>query len=240
MTTALHNEIEYIADILRLTKKEREHLLEGIEGIVSHGESIESHFDYVGCGSYKEVFELSDRFVLKFYGADNPTEKEQDNIYDAAENGFGDMFAATYYFDLSEENYHPYAEFLDEIDNPDYDPEQDESPDNDPYMQVQFYGFCIQPLCHEDNEAIGFTISSREEYVKDVVIPGVSYDKIQKACIEKGHWLHAIAAKYGAQYLNDFLDFIWEYNICDLHSGNLGFFLNENGEYLPKIIDWQS
>ena len=63
----------------------------------------------------------------------------------------------------------------------------------------------------------------------------LSYALIEKSQIRYNQWLKDAMTYYGYEKLVDFIDnFIDYYNMCDLHSGNIGYI---NGNQ-PVILDW--
>jgi hypothetical protein len=198
-------------------------------------------FDIVAYGTYKECYDLSDNFIIKFCSPYNATEKEASILQTAMWEEMDKMFVPseficldgacipmTYLEDGERRSYYS-----------DYGYEDEEPTEVDiTYFEYAIIQPRVTKLVEDDNYKL---LSSFENvYLKDPIVDYTTFEVIPYSALKWSsayhlNWLQAILDCYGQDFFYDFLDFIDEEGIGDLHSSNIGF-LNDK----PVILDWLS
>ena len=215
------NDIEKFANFLRTAGiTQRDNLIERFTHILVTGSISPDEWAIISNGAYKEVYELDDTHVIKFVGASNRTETELWSLNDAIENGFGDIFVHETAIDMEEERVR-----LESI-----------------YEHLGYIIIQEKVVCPygDDEPYTDVTELDKDEYLNNPIVYKngaiVDYDLLIKADITCKEWLQAVIEYFGDEYFNNFLYFIINSGITNLHQENVGFTLSGK----PVIFDWLS
>ena len=223
--------------------------------------SPEDFFDLTGFGHFKECYDFSPSFIIKFCAERNPTTDEAKALEDAFANGMDDIFLPTKYYPL------PYPLYANNLERDDEEAEiYDESTGNwienpEWHDNTVLTAVCIQPkvvsaeryYADEDSDypydklaGAEFMSSSSDktwDSSRDALDIPLSDDRyewrgLNGACLV---WLMDFKKLYGLSRLKQFAKFCEEFHIWDLHSENVGYTLpGADGIEYPIILDWMS
>ena len=208
-------------------------------------------FDPIGYGAYKEVYALSDNYVIKFVSECNNTEEEMRLLNAAVEYDVDPLFPETYFIPLT--GYHP-ALYLLEVDtctNWTFDEEKntyvERDPDYEPNRERADY-VIIQRRVTSVLEDMTFHCvynydceRHRSEYIQlfstraeDDFRP-VPTSLVRQIGVTAVEWHEGILTHFGFDFYTRFAAFCDDNNVRDLHNGNVGFL-----DGIPCIVDWLS
>lgn len=235
-------------DSRRLGKDTIEELTDRLCSTIIYGLSPYEHFDYVHCGAFKECYYLDGHhdYIVKFYSQFNNTTEEINSLSLAEECGVSRFFLPTAFIPFN--GYCVPADHLcDEIyesgANEIYDEENDEYIIDEDFEYPEFIGLEIQPAISmtagNDESDIYLYRPDHSSHYKPVINPAtgekVPDEVIGDIDIASRNWVAKAAFCYGNSALADLAKFVKDFQIKDLHSGNLGYI-----DGLPVIIDWFS
>lgn len=228
---------------------------EALDYILENNFTPDAKFNYLGNGAFKEAYTLigAENVIIKFFSQDNATDREIDLLEDAREHGVDGLFIPTYFVWFS--NPIP-AAYLDS-DEPEYFCTEKEDSQgnlhwttttNPDYYEDELVGFELQPRCAVFNERSRKEIEcmpweSKESFnpyeykslkINDYILYRDMYETTTNA-----DWWESVYQIYGWDILKNFLQFVKDRHISDLHGGNIGFHEVE-GVKFPIILDWLS
>lgn len=199
---------------------------------------------FLDMGCYKECYELNDDFIVKFCSSRNDTAKEKD-IYEAAlGNGVDQFFMPSYYSPLFGFWYPLINLEANTVDTDKY-LEEDEDEDNvyvEHFFSALDFGvdFIIQPKY--DCSLADYLADNvyKSDYIKNAsdlkALPyELPYEAIARASIHSVTYLEKLEEQANKESILNFLNFLGDNAVCDLHSGNICFY---NDEVL--LLDWLS
>lgn len=200
--------------------------------MIENCDSPADWYGYMGHGAYKECYSLSKNYVIKFITEQNDTNAEKMIVRLAEHEGLGHIFMPSLFGSL-----HGYALPATEIDveeregaeYPKYNTNHSQyywkTPDS--YYGTYFVAYVIQPkIKYTDEDSPYGDAKLINKELLTVVLPSTWRNK----CIEM----------YGIETAETLDQFFKEYQISDLHYGNVGYMEGKNGEDVPVIIDWIS
>lgn len=216
----------------------------------SHPEDI---FDFIGSGMYKETYRLnhSRNYVVKFVSYTNDTAREIALMNAMAGKGISRFFIPSFFVNTLNMRSACLLRHLGGYTAEDLD---DDEPIHDPSEYEECQYVIIQP-------AIDGTAIDADAYMWDIYMAyhcdedenpdsvpedfgGLLYDPLTgevipyeeaDAGIWSRRWVDSFLDTWGRKSYKNLHDFISEFEITDLHNGNLGWFCGK-----PVIIDWYS
>lgn len=213
------------------------------------GDNIEDHLGTpISFGAFKEVYEWTDKYVIKFCAERNPTLEEQTTLFRAEEHNTSHFFVPSVYLQL------PRAVdslLLDKEDDDEmtYDSETHSwTPNPDWVDNTRLVYICIQPRIAPlpDTDQTAHQFSNHEGDWRDMVaaIPQLAGEERREWYILAGtclEWLADFAHYYGKAGLVALRDFAETFGIWDLHAENVGNLIpSVSGRGAPVILDWMS
>lgn len=217
--------------------------LHNLTEILQNGESPSRYYNFLGSGSYKEVYKLNHDYVVKFCSVDNPTEEEC-KLYKIAQKELqeANIFLPVYCYYFNENEKVDLLEVCDEYYE--YDEELDEEVPHPIYaisLEIQPIIECTLEQASnwydEYDEAL-FKIT--DEQIAEVLQIWNQCDKITLFPeSDKVFWIFNIYLNYGEINLNIIAQFFDKYNITDWHAENIGW-IKQNDKLLPVIFDYFS
>lgn len=207
-------------------------IVNNIEKTLKWGEII--GFEYINSGSFKECYRLNDDFIIKFACIENYTEREQELLNYAKEEGVEDLFLPTWFCPLD------YSDI--ELTNLDSDCCYSYYYNGERRYYTESANYIIiQPMV--TNVAIDLVnryCYNEKDYYKTPLINKnnkgiVNYHLFQHLIIHNMDWLQQLLDCYDINYLYKMKHFFNNYGVHDLHGGNIGYL---NGR--PVILDWLS
>lgn len=204
---------------------------------------IEDFFDPIACGAFKECYSLNEDFVIKFASIQNDTAQEEILLQKAAEANVSEIFLPTWYCSL--EGKGPDLLLLNDEDSDRwyYDEEKHTYVENDDYVNQYADCIVIQPR-------ILYAVQEKEyirvphniiDYDKSPVIDEngnkVDFCIIDGFYVSSQTWLQDIMDIYGSDFFNRLLAFLKINDVHDLHTGNIGYYIREDGKTVPVIFD---
>lgn len=227
--------------------------LQALANLIDHSPEVEDNIeDYlgetIGVGSFKECYNWTPQYVIKFCAKRNPTLDEQSILLRAAEHGVSQFFIPSFYIQLPRLID---SQFLDKDDDDSeiYDPDTHKwTPNPDWEDNTAFTHICIQPRVKPlgDTEENARQFSIHEKDLKRMVeaIPVLQFEDPQDWHALAGtclNWLADFAHYYGITGLTALRDFAETFGIWDLHSENVGNLIpSVAGRGAPIILDWMS
>jgi hypothetical protein len=212
------NVIEQIVASYNLSEKEKRELIaseEKINKIIKKQLPPDEEFNLLAFGAYKECYNLSANFVIKFCSVNNNTSAEIGTYQKAWEENLSDLFLDTWFFPL--DTYLPTTY----IEEPEFD-----------YLEIQpkVKTFAID-IPHY--KSFPYTI---ENYLA-APIQDPKSDEIADFHAIRGYlsdlsWGQAIVDVFGMKYFNHFIEFCDKVELGDLHGQNIGYYQN-----IPVILD---
>ena len=245
-----------------LDKRPREEIIqivkdncEALDYILENGFSPNVRFDYFNNGAFKEAYTLigAEDIIIKFFGESNSTDREVDLLEDAEERGLDKLFIPTWFVWFS----NPIPAAYVGSDEPEYFcTEREDSQGNlhwttttnPDYYEEELVGFELQPKCTVFKELSRKELEfmcweSKESFdpyeykslkINDYLLYRDMYETTTNAT-----WWESVYQIYGWDIIKNFLQFVKDRHISDLHGGNIGFHEVE-GVKFPIILDWLS
>lgn len=242
-------------------------LYEGIEEDLLHfivsGNDPEYHYgECIGTGAFKECYELTDHFIIKFASACNRTDLEE-HIINAALDEDVKGFIPSYFIPLfgykvplylidgddqyyevrhSHTNFNTYSLHR-RAEDPFatyavIQPRIKCTVDRSDYQECLMAWRCpayvddVQPRYEGDELPAPLTNPDTGEIIPKEIVFSLN--------ISDRFWLEEYMRYYGAEALAELAAFIEKYSICDLHNANLGYIIDDSGDLQPIILDWIS
>ena len=194
-----------------------------LNNMFKYGDAPDSVFDFLGNGNFKECYNVSiPGIVVKFASFNNPTEYEQEGLDAFHNNGFGDVYAKTWFFKLPQTVDLINLEI--EID-PDYIYDGYNCPELWNCQQAD--AMIIQERAIPMTEVSGADINElwRPEYEKNPIVwegKIVDFKTIRDMCNAGRTWIEEFLREYGYNKLIKFATFLDEECISDLRAANIG------------------
>lgn len=199
-------------------------------------------FDFVENGWGKEVYESPfgdcqvGRPVLKFVATHNQTEDEMEILRAAQTAGLDELFMPTHIFRLSRHKI--FSNVLSDMC----------------YKAVYCDTIMIQPRLIYSYNTVRNTPPLKEKFLNSPITSvlerdgyyilkngvSVTLHNIDALDLPNSDFFCAILDSYGHDVGAKLLDFCIEYDIHDLHAGNIGWLRSANGGVKPTIVDWIS
>ena len=227
--------------------------MEAFEYLLGNNLGPEARFDYIGNGAFKEAYKVigADNLIIKFYSESNDTYQEEAIIDKAFDCGMEDFFIPTYFGEL---DFNLPTSYVCDEENPEYLSYETRRADghyswtytrNEDYVVPELSGFEIQPCCHimRNEKAEGMSYAYRKEFAPFSfslfsIIDKETYNNFVSIINCKDWWEMAFAV-YGYNKVHDFIQFVKDNYIHDLHWGNIGYY-EVNGKKIPILLDWLS
>lgn len=218
-------------------------LVDAFRNMLEWGGSPNEGFDFIAAGAYKECYCLNNTHIIKFAACDNDSEDEMEILKAAQQAGLEALFLPTTYTALDIDSLT--AIYIDE-EHPNYSyymtkNSRDETTYHRRYLPTSIMGYFIQPRITEtarENPGTRFRWI-RDIYNNNPVVDetgeAIPYEIIHQCSVGDLGWVQSVVDHYGSVMLYRLANFIKEYCISDLHSGNIGYI-----DGRPVIIDWLS
>lgn len=214
-----------------------------IEDVLAGYCNIRDRFTAIGCGAFKECYELNDDFVIKFVSEYNNTRDEEVLMSKAVEENVGEIFIPTWYCYLSSVG--PELLMLDEdaSDRYYYNYEEHIWVNNLDYNIQHATCIIIQPriLRAVSEEPYTLLPNNKLDYNKTPIVDSVGqvvdYWIAHNFRVSSQTWLQDVVSAYGLEYFNRLEEFLNNNDVYDLHSGNIGYYVNKDGKTVPVIFD---
>lgn len=198
-------------------------------------------------GAFKECYEWTPDYVIKFCSKRNPTLDEINVLLDAKEYGVDHFFVPSFYaplprlinlphLDKDDDESEVYVEGEGWVPNPEWE-------DNTPasYICIQPR---IQPLGDTDENARAFSNHQKDWAEMTRIVPQLAGEDRKDWYILSGAclvWVAQFGHYYGKDGLLKLRDFCETFGIWDLHADNVGHFIPKvSGYNAPVILDWMS
>lgn len=212
-------------------------------------DDIELYFgEPIAHGSFKECYDLTPEYIIKFCAMRNPTLDEQSILVSAAEHNMKHFFVPSFYIQLPRAIDSKYLD-KDDDDAEVYDPDTHQwTPNLDWVDNSQFTYICIQPrvepLGDSEENAVQFHIAPHLWRDMFDAIPELRNENLNDwaaldgACL---NWLADFGYYYGLTGLERLRDFCETFGIWDLHAENTCHLIpSVSGRAAPAILDWMS
>lgn len=202
----------------------------------------------VAYGSFKECYNWTADYVIKFCALRNPTIDEQSLLMNAAEHNIKHFFVPSFYVQLPRAIDSKYLD-KDDDDAEVYDPDTHSwVPNLDWQDNSLLTHICIQPrivpMGDSDENAVQFGTheSEWEDMVKAVPqLQGENREdwwRLGGTCL---NWLADFGYYYGKEGLAHLRDFCETFGVWDFHAENVGHLIPAvSGRAAPVILDWMS
>lgn len=214
-----------------------------IEDILMGHCNISDRFDAIACGAFKECYELNSDFVIKFASECNDTKCEETLMSNAQINEVGEVFMPTWYCYLDSNG--PELLMLDEeaSDREYYDYEQHTYVENPDYTYQYANCIIIQPrILRTVGDASYINLPHNHlDYDKAPIVDAEGNEiDFEIACsfwVSSQTWLQDIADAYGVKFFNRLAQFLKDNGVHDLHTSNIGYYINREDKVVPVIFD---
>lgn len=214
-----------------------------IEDILMGCCNINDRFEAIACGAFKECYVLNDDFVIKFASECNETQCEETLMLNAEEAGVEEVFMPTWYCYLYSQG--PELLMLDEdsSDREYYDYEQHTYVENPDYTSQHANYIIIQPrILRTVSDAPYINLPhNRLDYDKAPIIDAegnkVDFETARGFWVSSQTWLQDIVDTYGAEFFNLLAEFLQDNGVHDLHTSNIGYYVNKEDKVVPVIFD---
>lgn len=214
-----------------------------IEDILMGCCNINDRFETIACGAFKECYELNDDFVIKFASECNETQCEETLMLNAKEAGVEEIFMPTWYCYLYSQG--PELLMLDEdaSDREYYDCEQHTYVENPDYTSQRANCIIIQPrILRTVSDASYINLPHNHlDYDKAPIVDTegneIDFETARSFWVSSQTWLQDIADAYGAEFFNLLAGFLQDNGVHDLHTSNIGYYVNREDKIVPVIFD---
>lgn len=205
--------------------------------------NIQDRFNIIGYGAYRECYTLNGDFVIKFVSEQNDTKIEEMLMLKAAEANVGEIFIPTWYYYLSSTG--PELFTLDEeaSDRGFYNYEEHTWVDNPDYTFQRATCIIIQPCILRTVGEKAYLNFPYDEFaynknpITDNTNKIVDYQVARSFWVTSQTWLQDIVDTYGLEFFNRLEKFLSANEVHDLHSDNIGYYINKDGKVVPVIFD---
>lgn len=224
MEERIMEDLEGFASILREFNIYNEELIKKFETMLRTKTYPSEHFDFINCGAFKECYQLTPDFIIKFNSSNNSTDRENKVLADAQRTGLSDIFLPTKFYELKSSTI-PLC-YLREESN-DYSSYYDRD-----LAPISFDSFFVQPFAKIAREKSNFI-----EFNGDIPLVDEYGDTIpyELTTITAYSWLKDVLDMYGRKFFDMMINFFKAKGMHDLHPENIGYFNNK-----PIILDWLS
>jgi hypothetical protein len=229
--------------------EQHDRFVDNINALIDFAALPDDLFNYKNHGSFKQCYDSGiDGWIIKFYTTECQIGAERQILEAAKERGIGQLFVPTYIIELPRllDAVHIDSDGSCQCSNcggydDDYTGKGDCDDDSGSYEQL--CGAILQPEVLP-LEAIPYTsVRTENQYLKQPLYwtdgSIIDYAFFTTLDIDYREWLQDVIRLYGDETFRTFRNFIEEYNLDDLHSGNLGYMTTPNGD-IPIILDWLS
>lgn len=220
-----------------------EYYVSNIEDILMGYCSINDRFDAIACGAFKECYELNGDFVIKFASECNETQCEEVLMLNAKADNVAEIFMPTWYCYL--DSIGPELLMLDEeaSDREYYNYEQHTYVENPDYTGQRADCIIIQPriLRTVSDESYINLPNNHLDYDKVPITDAegnkIDFDIARSFWVFSLTWLQDIVDTYGVHFFNRLAQFLKDNGVHDLHTSNIGYYVNKDNKVVPVIFD---
>lgn len=183
-----------------------------------HIVSLDEELNLFDSGYFKIAYNPIPGVIVKFCSINNSTKQEQKLLNYAIKENLSNYFIPTEFINIQS---------LGSIFIVEEDTHIDVNEFNYIEVQPQIDKFIEEPIEFTYKE-----LTNPNFQILEIPING---NKILSADISDKIWIENAIKTYGIDSFKSFLDFCYEYNVGDLHCGNIGYFRDR-----PIILDWLS
>lgn len=204
------------------------------------GATPNDFFPFIACGSFKECYGTwIDGWVIKFCVDHQQFLAEQAVLKAAAAYGIEDAFVASTYIAMPTSNLTYF------IDPDDFsgDGWNDDGEKEPSVESLPIIGCVIQPEVTPQGN-LPYEVLSFAGYEENPILGNhgnpLEFDLLTTGGIDSRDWFTGFISFHGDKYFNRLLRFIDDFNITDLHAGNIGYMDTTSADSVPVILDWLS
>lgn len=199
-------------------------------------------FPYIKSGAFKECYDsYVPGYVIKFSVDAHQVRMEQALLKAAQDNGIEEAFLPTHFIDI---HVPIFSTWIDPDDFSGHDYDLDDQPSGE---CLPLIAALIQPIVTPQSEHPYHVINTLPDEWEKFPIMGAHGNPLDiehgiaaaSAGIESLDWCQDYIRMNGDKSWNRLVRFIDDFNLTDLHEGNIGYRLTDAGDF-PVILDWLS